>query len=243
MEINPRLALSWHSNWPDFIAKIRTHFRPSNLTGMAEIELCHLSMQPDSRISEYLVQFNMLASRVSWGDAVLHFQFYDGLPEQLKDKITILGKPKSLWEMVNVTVHYDTLHWEWQAKWRMNHWFDPKTILLRPSKPPCTPTTNLLPTNCNSATTPCQPETSQTTPCTLKPYDNVLGLDGKLKPEELECRHKNKLCLVCGSGNHQANECPTSKQGWAMELQVGGEPENVLREETGRVTESEKLEN
>src|SRR5258705_6050449 len=30
MEINPRLALSWHSNWPDFITKIHTHFRPLN---------------------------------------------------------------------------------------------------------------------------------------------------------------------------------------------------------------------
>ncbi len=71
----------------------------------------------------------------------------------------------------------------------------------------------------------------------------MLGLDGKLKLEELEHRHKNKLCLVCSSGNHQANECPTSKQGQAMELQVAGELENVLREETGRVTESEKSEN
>src|SRR5258708_24495420 len=112
MEINPRLALSWHSNWPDFITEIHTHFGPSNLTGMAEIELCHLSMQPDSRISEYLVWFNMLASRVSWGDVVLCFQFYDGLPERLKDKITILGKPESLQEMVNITVHYDALHCE-----------------------------------------------------------------------------------------------------------------------------------
>src|SRR5258707_765777 len=145
--------------------------------------------------------------------------------------------------MVNVTVRYDALHWERQAERRMNRQFDLKTTLPRPSEPPCTPTTNLLPTNCNSATTPRQPETSRTTPCTPKPYDNVLGLDGKLKPEELECRRKNRLCLVCGSGNHQANKCPTSKQGQAMELQVVGELENVLREETGGVTESEKLEN
>src|SRR5258705_4452020 len=96
MEIDPRLALSWCSNWPDFIAEIHTHFRPSNPTGMVEIELHHLSMQPDSRISEYLVRFNTLASQVSWVDVVLCFQFYDGLPEQLKDKITILGKPESL---------------------------------------------------------------------------------------------------------------------------------------------------
>src|SRR5258705_5929255 len=65
MEIDPRLALSWHSNWPDFITEIHTHFRPLNPTRMAEIELCHLSMQPDSCISAYLVWVSTLASRVS----------------------------------------------------------------------------------------------------------------------------------------------------------------------------------
>src|SRR5258708_37805361 len=103
--------------------------------------------------------------------------------------------------MVNVTVCYDALHWERQAERRVNCWFDPKTILLRPSKPPHTPTTNLLPTNCNSATTPHQPDTSSTTPCTLKPYANVLELDGKLKPQEFESMHKIKIFLASASGN------------------------------------------
>ncbi len=74
---------------------------------------------------------------------------------------------------------------------------------------------------------------------TPKPYNNILGLDGKLKPEELEHQHKNKLCIVCSSSNHQASECPATKQGCATELQVGEELENVLREEI----ESEKSEN
>src|SRR6266446_123214 len=61
MEINPRLAPAWHSSWPKFISEIHMHFGPSNPTGTAEIELCHLSMHSDSHISEYLVWFNMLA--------------------------------------------------------------------------------------------------------------------------------------------------------------------------------------
>src|SRR5260221_9869476 len=62
MEIDPRLALAWHSSWPEFISEIHTHFGPLNLTRTVEIELYHLSMQSNSCISEYLVQFNMLAS-------------------------------------------------------------------------------------------------------------------------------------------------------------------------------------
>src|SRR5258706_9924134 len=55
MESDPRLALTWHASWPEFLSEIRTHFGLSNPTGTAEIELRHLSMQYDSRISEYLV--------------------------------------------------------------------------------------------------------------------------------------------------------------------------------------------
>src|SRR5260221_7884718 len=71
MEINPRLAPAWCYSWPKFISEICTHFGPSNPTRTAEIELCHLSMQYDSCISEYLVRFNTLASRVYWGDVAL----------------------------------------------------------------------------------------------------------------------------------------------------------------------------
>src|SRR5260221_1732653 len=37
MEIDPRLALAWHSHWPKFISEIHMHFGPSNLTRTAEI--------------------------------------------------------------------------------------------------------------------------------------------------------------------------------------------------------------
>ncbi|SRR5258708_36297609 len=62
MESDPRLALTWHASWPEFLSEICTHFRPLNPTGTAEIELHHLFMQSNSHISEYLVRFNMLAS-------------------------------------------------------------------------------------------------------------------------------------------------------------------------------------
>src|SRR5258708_2154599 len=65
-------------------------------------------------LSKYLVRFNMLVSRVEWGDAALRFQFYDGLPEQLKDWIALLRKPNTLQEPVQVTICHDNLYWEHQ---------------------------------------------------------------------------------------------------------------------------------
>src|SRR5260221_4827895 len=71
-------------------------------------------MTSRARLSKYLVRFNMLASRVEWGDVALRFQFYDGLPEQLKDQIALLGKPNTLRELVQVTICHDNLYWECQ---------------------------------------------------------------------------------------------------------------------------------
>src|SRR5258708_30982282 len=87
------------------------------------------------------------------GDAALRFQFYDSLPEQLKEKVAILGKPESLREMVNVTVRYDALYWECQTERRLTRRFDPKPALSCPSEPLCTPTNTLPPTNANSLST------------------------------------------------------------------------------------------
>src|SRR5258708_21857857 len=141
--------------------------------------------------------------------------------------------------MVNVTVRYDALYWERQTERRLPRCFDPKPAPSRPAEPLRTPTNTLPPPNRNSVSTPRQPEAPRSTPRTPKPYDNVLGLDGKLKLEELECRCKGRLCLVCGSGNHRASECPTSKWGLATTLQVAEDSEVTPMDEI----ESEKSEN
>src|SRR6266436_1640963 len=81
LEDDPTQAPGWKSSWTEFIKELQTHFRPANPTGVAEAELQHLTMSSRACLSEYLVRFNTLASRVEWGDAALCFQFYDSLPE------------------------------------------------------------------------------------------------------------------------------------------------------------------
>src|SRR5258706_2954233 len=76
-------ALEWRASWTEFVKELRTHFGPTNPIGTAEAELRHLTMASGARLSEYLVRFNTLASRVEWGDAALHFQCYNSLPDQL----------------------------------------------------------------------------------------------------------------------------------------------------------------
>src|SRR5258708_17148514 len=76
-------------------------------------------MAHSSQLAEYLVHFNTLASRVAWGEAALHFQFYDSLPDGLKDHLGLLGKPNSLWELVRTTQCFDNLYWERQEEQKL----------------------------------------------------------------------------------------------------------------------------
>ena len=112
MQYNPTAAPTWQHDQKDFVTKLHTNFGLANPIGMAEVELCHLSMNHNTCLTEYLVCFNTLASHVNWGDGALCFQFYDSPPDRLKDKIAILSKPNTLWEMVQTTQQYDDLYWE-----------------------------------------------------------------------------------------------------------------------------------
>ena len=94
------------------MTKLHTHFGPANPVANSEIELHHLTMPFDAHLTEYLVRFNTLTAQVAWGDAALHFQFYDGLPDQLKDKIAFMGKPNTLCELIEVTTCHNAVHWE-----------------------------------------------------------------------------------------------------------------------------------
>ena len=111
----------WHSSWKDFVIKLCTNFGPANPIRMVEAKLHHLCMNHEVQLTDYLVQFNTLTAHVGWGEGALHFQFYDGLPDQLKDKITILSKPDMLHELVQITQHYDNLYWERMEERKFTH--------------------------------------------------------------------------------------------------------------------------
>src|SRR5260221_6408443 len=122
-------------------------------------------MASNTKLSEYLVRFNTLASWVGWGEQVLCFQFYDGLPERLKDQLAMLGKPDLLHDLVLVTQWYNNLYCERQEERKLACQSDIKLTTYVNSWGPNTSN---------------QPST--------RTNDCVLGPDGKLKPEEQKHR-------------------------------------------------------
>src|SRR6266446_2030214 len=139
-------------------------------------------MTHSSQLAEYLVCFNTLVSRVAWGEAALCFQFYDGLPDHLKDCLGLLGKPNSLRELVCTMQCFDNLYWERQEEQKLARSRDNR---LTGGPAPKTPTSGggQQPNHAN---------------------DKTHGPDSKLKPEERKHRHENNLCVICGRGDHKA---------------------------------------
>jgi hypothetical protein len=64
------------------------NFGPYDQTDDAESELVSLKMTSSQCITEYIVRFNSLAPHCNWGNATLHYRFYGGLPNHLKDEVS-----------------------------------------------------------------------------------------------------------------------------------------------------------
>src|SRR5258708_723282 len=153
-------------------------------------------MAHSSQLAEYLVCFNMLVSRVVWGKAALCFQFYDSLPDGLKDGLGLLGKPDSLWELVRTMQHFDNLYWERQEEQKLARSRD-----NRPTGGPALKT----PTSGGGQ----QPNRAN---------DKTHSPDGKLKPEERKHHHKNNLYSIFSIGYPHDVSCTSYNQITAQHL-------------------------
>ena len=110
------LNLAWLNNYSNFILELRKNFGPHNPEGEAKANLENLRMHNNQCIVKYLIDFNWLATHVQWGKATLCWQLYHGLPSQIKDKITPVGKPDTLSKLHTLAQSIDSCYWEWRSK-------------------------------------------------------------------------------------------------------------------------------
>ncbi|KIN92803.1 hypothetical protein M404DRAFT_172596 [Pisolithus tinctorius Marx 270] len=194
----------WMDSWREFVLELQTTFGPHDPVADAESQLDHLHMKDSQRINKYVVDFNRLASQVrGYGDGALRHHFYSGLPDQIKDEVCRVGKPRTLHELRHLAQEIDARYWE------------RKEEVQRASKHQGSSNSKKTKTgnnNNNSVSTPklasSKPGNNNSNSNSSKPEPSKLGKDGKLTPEERKRRIDGNLCMFCRGSGHFADKCP-----------------------------------
>ena len=206
---------TWLEDWDAFVKELQTNFGPYDKSSDVESKLVKLWMKDSQHISEYLVRFNSLAVRCSWGKSALRHRFYDGLPSHLKDDVSHGdGKPKDLLGMHRKAQNSNTHYWECIQECSREGNTNSKTTLSK--------TPNQSSSNSRNNTTQQQkgqsdvksscPAVPEKTPNTAKPnLSGKLDSYGKLTAKEQQYRIDNNLCLFCGKKGHWVTDCLSAK--------------------------------
>ena len=103
----------WMDDWQEFVVELQTTFGPHDPVANAKHQLDHLHMKDTHQVNRYVVNFNRFTSQVQgYGDGALHHHFYSGLPNQIKDEVSHVGKPCSLNGLCALTQEIDACYWE-----------------------------------------------------------------------------------------------------------------------------------
>lgn len=224
---------AWASDWECFTLELKTHFGVADVRGESAELLEGLRMKHGDKITTYNVEFMRLSAHLRWGDDVLCYRYYKGLPDRLQDAISAqpAGKPKTFILMRETALSFDNRYWERQRE-RSRAKAVTEAATASISKKPSSGNNNNQPNNHytsnssnkpankppnnNKGNNPSKPATTSSsssfTPAKpsnpAKPdLSDKLGKDGKLTSEERKRRLDNNLCLFCGNAGHKVNEC------------------------------------
>ena len=78
----------WLSDWNLFVDELRRYFGLLDSIGEVANMLDNLCMKPSNKISTYNVDFMRYASQLGWGNSVLCYHYYQGLPNWIQDPIS-----------------------------------------------------------------------------------------------------------------------------------------------------------
>ena len=142
-----------------------------------------------------------------YGDGALWHYFYNGLPDQIKDKLNRIGKPWSLDGlhalMQEINAHYweckDKIQWAGKSQ---------TTMTTKPSGSGGTLTSR----NGNEKSKSGDPTTSPPSKTSFSrssklDLNDKLGKDGKLTAAERKCHLNNNLCMFCRETGHFTDKC------------------------------------
>lgn len=211
----------WFLSYTKFISELNRTFGPRDPVADAMSALESLRYKDSSKATRYTIDFNKHARRTGWNNAALLRQYYRGLPDRIKDEVSRVGKPVRLQELQDLVAKIDQRYWERQSEISREKKAStpvppkPSTSDNRPASTASSSSNNNNNNNQQSKKDQKKPQASSTSTSSgvkANSIADVLGPDGKLKPEERKRRMDNNLCLRCGYSGHMASDCPrTSK--------------------------------
>src|SRR6266540_5183166 len=128
-------SVAWLSSTAAFTNELRRLFGPRNPTNDAIIRLENLKYKDSGKTVKYSLDFNHDALWTSWNDSALYWQFYKGLPDQLKDKLARIGKLPMLILLQHQIQILNQRHWEHQSEISR----DKRATMSTPRPNPTTP--------------------------------------------------------------------------------------------------------
>lgn len=217
---------NWFTSFPEFLEELRRLFGPRDPVNDAVNALEALRYKDSSKATRYNLEFNRHSRRTGWNELALARHYYKGLPDRLKDEIARIGKPAGLIGLQDLVSTLDQRYWERQSEIKR----DNKSANANPQKSSDKSNNNRSNTsqagdsksngqnqqskNKDSKTPAAKPAASSSSKDGTKANSiaDVLGPDGKLKPEERKRRMEGRLCLRCGEAGHIVSACTrTSK--------------------------------
>ena len=215
-------------SWALFTQELFKMFGNKHLQATSQNELLKLRMKENTRVTEYLVEFNSHAVYTGWNDTALGTHFYRGLAERLKEAFQYVERrPETFEELRDLALNFDQRYWERQEelgkkpssgkeKKDENKPSDsnPHNESNQPSQPSSNSRRrrrNKNPEKSQTATpssnTTSQPSTTTSATNTTKSTSGPASSDnphprGPLAPEERERRKTLGLCFYCGKSGH-----------------------------------------
>ena len=212
----------WFTRYSSFLDELKRLFGPRDPITDAMNSLENLRFKDSGKATCYTIDFNRHAWKTGWNEQALLWQFYKGLPDRLKDEIARLGKPSGLKALQDMVATLDQHYWECQSEINRDKKSASASASTSASKPTSSDKTSggqqsngsKQDNRQQSKKDQKKPATTPSTPATpnKSTIANLLGPDGKLKPEERQRQTDNNLCLRCGKTGHMVNDCPVSSK-------------------------------
>jgi len=214
-----------------FTTELQHLFGPQDLVADATNALEALKYKENTKAACYTIEFNRHAHCTGWNEVALACQYYKGLLERLKDEIARIGKPAELRPLQELVTMLDQRYWECQSKISRDK---RTTSNMNPPNSQNKLTSSNNHTDKSSGNQNASGSKSNTNNQSKNKdqkkaapaanannanpgnktnnISDLLGPNGKLKPEEHQRRMDNNLCLHCSKSGQIVPNCPTTSK-------------------------------